>query len=311
MPYIRLLQGTDGAQELSPEATRVARTPATYSARLAGVTIGRVELQHLKTDAYSAHRTLARLAFHPVDLVQVILIVAGAMRARQDGRTGLSPAGSITVLRTSATYDYALSDKSEILQLTVPSALLPVAALRNLRSVTAVALNRPLLVETTLAFVKPRLDASANSETPATEVYESMLLSLVNSCIVGAAADDSTPSKVSNQLFDSAMLIVRDRIRSPDLSVETVARELGVSVRNVYRVFNGQKLSITDHIRTTRLTLIAARLDAPGGNRSFEKLALEYGFGSFDVAARAFKSHFAMTMSAYVARARTGVMDAR
>src|ERR1700712_4302175 len=163
MPPTRVLRGASGAQQISPEAIRVPQVSRGFVASVTTVRTGFVSITRLEASAFSARRTLSRIASFPVDEVHVIMVVRGSIRVRQDGRAHLIGADHATLLRTGASYEYALSQNSEIMTITLARGLLTLAAQRELRAVTATVVKRSLLLETMLAFVRPVLAAGHSS----------------------------------------------------------------------------------------------------------------------------------------------------
>ncbi|MCU1476738.1 MAG: DNA-binding transcriptional activator FeaR [Subtercola sp.] len=296
---------------MSPEATRLVRVPVTFTATLTTVQAGAVALVRLESNAYSARRTLARIATFPVDVVRVIIVLAGAIRVRQDGHTSLVPVERATVLRTAAVYEYVVSHDSDIIIISIPRSRLTLAAHRNLRAVSATEIDRPMLIETIVAFVLPALVMTTGSGRQTAVTYESVLVSFANSVIAadtdtdlesddaGANAAQPVQGAASAQLVSSATIFLLDHIRSPALTAAAIAADLGVSLRNLYRAFEIENVSVGELIRSTRLDMIAARLRTNNSGQPLSRLAHDYGFSSTDVCARAFKARFGMTMSAY------------
>ncbi|TIH40888.1 helix-turn-helix domain-containing protein [Subtercola vilae] len=327
MPNVRQFRGAAGAAQMSPEATCTAHTPATFAATLMTVKTASVEIAQVDATAYGAKRSLAQVAAVPVDFVRLIIVLRGALRVRQDGRTNIVDAGAATLVRTDAPYQFALSNESSMVVVSVARPLTTPHARRHLRSVTAEVISDSMLVETILAFVRPRLDRLSLVDRAAPTAFESVVISslsaIISSAIVGGDPSGNDPhhepasmptssaapifdagtttasAAASAQLVSSATTLLIDRIRSPDLTAASLAADLGVSVRNLYRAFEAANISVGDLIRSTRLDMIAARLRVHSDNRTLDQLARAYGFRSADVCARAFKSRFGMTMTAY------------
>lgn len=91
---------------------------------------------------------------------------------------------------------------------------------------------------------------------------------------------------------------IQSHLRSPMLTPNSVAGELGISVRTLQRAFEGSERSLSEVIRTGRLT--AARDDLLAG-AAVGSVARRWQFSDTSHFSRTFKRHFGLSPSEIVA----------
>ncbi|MDF2443365.1 MAG: hypothetical protein JWR01_1568 [Subtercola sp.] len=287
-------------QLISAEALLVAKDPHRFRATHTAVTFGAVEVVDIRSSAYMAQRSRTLLRTMPSDSVTVFLVVAGGIRTRQDGRATFSPAGTATILRTNAPYDYAASDDSRVHAITIPKSKFGILGRRGVSGVTATTFHRPVLFEALSAFLLPHLAPDSASERNA-EVVEALLVAVVDGLIVTPRREPDARRMLARQLRSEAYRLISEQIANPGLNATILAGDLGVSTRNLQRLFAEEDTSVSLHIRTTRLEAIASRLRTAQEGSSLDAIVQSVGFRSRDVAGRAFRDRFGQSLSEYLA----------
>ncbi len=90
-------------------------------------------------------------------------------------------------------------------------------------------------------------------------------------------------------------------LQDPDLSVESIARELGCTPRYVHKAFEGSE-SICRYIWNRRLDMCRDRLEMlPMASKTLTALAFDYGFNSSSHFSRSFRERFGTSPSAFLA----------
>lgn len=92
--------------------------------------------------------------------------------------------------------------------------------------------------------------------------------------------------------------IIYEQAADPNLSPATIAAQLNISLRQLYRAFNGTE-SPAARIRRRRLERAAEILAARSGPGHVEAVALECGFASAEYFSRAFRREFGLSPRAY------------
>jgi AraC-like DNA-binding protein len=92
--------------------------------------------------------------------------------------------------------------------------------------------------------------------------------------------------------------IIYEQAADPNLTPATIAAQLNISLRQLYRAFNGTE-SPAARIRRRRLERAAEILAARSGPGHVERVALECGFASAEYFSRAFRREFGLSPRAY------------
>jgi AraC-like DNA-binding protein len=92
--------------------------------------------------------------------------------------------------------------------------------------------------------------------------------------------------------------IIYEQATDPNLTPATIAAQLNISLRQLYRAFNGTE-SPAARIRRRRLERAAEILAARSGPGHVERVAIECGFASAEYFSRAFRREFGLSPRAY------------
>ncbi len=92
--------------------------------------------------------------------------------------------------------------------------------------------------------------------------------------------------------------IIYEQAADPHLTPATIAAQLNISLRQLYRAFNGTE-SPAARIRRRRLERAAEILAARSGPGHVERVAIECGFASAEYFSRAFRREFGLSPRAY------------
>jgi AraC-like DNA-binding protein len=92
--------------------------------------------------------------------------------------------------------------------------------------------------------------------------------------------------------------IIYEQAADPNLTPATIAAQLNISLRQLYRAFNGTE-SPAARIRRRRLERAAEILAARSGPGHVEAVAVECGFASAEYFSRAFRREFGLSPRAY------------
>ncbi|AYN96976.1 transcriptional regulator FeaR [Pseudomonas sp. LTJR-52] len=104
----------------------------------------------------------------------------------------------------------------------------------------------------------------------------------------------------NDKLLHYAQQFIHNNIFDPSLNSERVAKQLGMSLRQLYRIFEGTDDSIYSYIQRTRLERCARDLrDATLHHLSIAEIAQRWGFTSASNFSRAFRHQFSCTPRSY------------
>jgi AraC-like DNA-binding protein len=127
--------------------------------------------------------------------------------------------------------------------------------------------------------------------------------------VVRREFDDVEPG-LAPALVRAAMEIADNRLADPDLSPATLARELNVSLRTLYRAFAMTEEPVAGYIRRRRLERARLDLGAPRGRPDVSAVAARWQFADSSHFIRAFKRQYGETPAQF-ARSDSGQTPAR
>ena len=299
MRTTRHLYAARGVDLISPQAETVARDPENFRAVLTTTVVSAVEIIEIRLSAYTAHRSRALTRSVPSDLVSLIVVAAGGIRTRQDGRTAFSPAGTAAILRTNARYTYAASEGSRVWVVSIPRSKLGLVERQAIPGATATTFDRPVLFGSVTAFVTTHL-ATETGDDGNQAALETVLTTVVSRLVVEPHPRETQTASLAAQLRTEASRLISEQIANPELNAASLALDLGVSTRSLQRLFAHGNTTVSDDIRTARLEALALRLRTGGGQFSLEHAVKSVGFRSRDVGGRAFRDHFGYSLTEYV-----------
>ena len=101
------------------------------------------------------------------------------------------------------------------------------------------------------------------------------------------------------RLFRKAVVFIDAHIREGDLCPELVGRQIGISVRGLYRLFTRRGLTVAQYIKCRRLDLCAEVLRGAPAAQSLSVLSGEWGFSDPSHFSTAFKARFGVSPREY------------
>ncbi|MCU1476740.1 MAG: transcriptional regulator, AraC family [Subtercola sp.] len=294
--------GEDGLKAMSSETVRASSAPGRFAATLTRAQVGLLVIDELRATPFVARRSAQHVRADRVDTIQLVFVVAGAIRVRQDEREAIVAVGEAMVLRTNAPFEYSVSAAYTCVSLTVPRSRLPASTAAQLRFATA-CIHSGLMVSSMLGFLRTCLESGAFAdESPAAE--EAAIIALTEVFLTSSGVSRS-PTE-DELVVEKAQAIIRHNVRSSGLGAASISAELGISSRSLYRSFRASGTGIADEIRLLRLHMIADELMLGSRRPSMELLARQHGFRSADVCGRVFKAHYGQPMGAYRRSHRRG-----
>lgn len=218
----------------------------------------------------------------------------GDAAMEQNGnRVTLRP-GDITLIDASLPSDFTYSNNSRQLSLILPRDLVE----QNLRfgSVNCaqrIAATSPIAVlANQLVLEASRQDGLSQHESEATlEAIVSLLRPVISA---GEVEVD-----VHERLFRKTLAFIDEHIRSEELCPELLAREVGVSVRGLYRMFSKKGLVVAQYIKSRRLDFCAESLRHGTAEQKLSALGYAWGFTDSSYFSTAFKSRFGVSPGEY------------
>lgn len=202
--------------------------------------------------------------------------------------------GDLTLIDSSVPNNFLYEDSSRQISLILPRYLLEQSrrfsevhcAQRIPASTPMAAMANRLILDSTLQ------DALSVSES------EGILEALV-SLLRPALSAGETVLDTHEKLFRKTVRFIDEHICSEELCPESIAREVGVSTRGLYRMFAKKGLVVAQYIKSRRLDFCAESLRKANSEQKLSALGYEWGFSDSSYFSTAFKARFGVSPSEY------------
>lgn len=209
--------------------------------------------------------------------------------------------------------EFSLSDMSRPYRLETPDdthmliAVLPARALEarvpGVHDLVCHAVRRDLRATAALAAVLRSVliqGASLPAQAPAEAPLDGIVLDLVAAALrplqsQGVAQDVNPDAQHRRWLRVEAY--IEDRLGDAQLGLSTIARDLGLSPRQLQRVFADQGTTLTLYLQERRLLRAQRQLRGATGRLSITQLAFDSGFSDASYFGQVFRRRFGCTPS--------------
>jgi AraC-like DNA-binding protein len=256
------------------------------------VQLPQVQLARVAGTPHAVRRTAAVIERSPADAIAVYLTLRGdASFSYPDGTRVLRP-GNILVWETDRPFGREFARGLEELVVKVPRAALAgrceVPRLREPVIATLGAGGGNGQHARALA----RMTGRATRASRPLPASAGTVLDLVAVLAAGRAAAPATAHRAAARCY------VEEHLTDPKLGADQVARAIGISERQLSRVFAAAGTSVPRHILSRRLRLAYSLLSGgSGGDRTVADIAAQCGFTSVTYFSHAFRAHFGQRAS--------------
>jgi AraC-like DNA-binding protein len=272
------------------------------------VQLPEVRLARVRGSAHAVERTPGVIGRCPADSVAIYLTLRGdASFTSADGSRQLHP-GDALVCATDRPFARGFARGLEELVVTVPCAALRARAGVYLASKPAITSFRtdcrpgasaagPLSGTRHYARALARLTGRATGPGPAPPPDEGTVLDLVAVLTAGTGAALATAHRAAARCY------IEEHLTSPWLGAERIAAAIGISERQLSRVFAAGGASVPRHVLARRLQLAYSLLAADPGTgpgaagETVADVAARCGFTSAAYFSHAFRQHFGVRAS--------------
>lgn len=268
--------------------------------------LGHLQMSTVASVTQDVQRSPALIRRDSQSLIQIGLVRSGEAAVDQDGRQAELSPGDFVLYETSRPFGWSLrapagAPRWELAVFTWPRALFSLSESRS-RELTARAFRgsagMPRVISGLLCGLLSEGPAvSAGTATAfADQLGELLNIALLDGAGPGAPAG-------ADRLLKQADDCIDDNLADPDLSPEAVARAVGVSTRQLHRMFAGREMTVMQTIRLRRLE--GARreiLSCLTRDRSLRQIGRNWGFLDVDVFSRAFRQAYGISPRKYRAQ---------
>jgi AraC-like DNA-binding protein len=241
---------------------------------------GELNYAEVAADGHSALRTRRQAIRHSEDCFLVLLQRAGWTELKQDGRE--------TALRTG---DFALFDSTRPYEMRLPSAFhhavlkIPRTALRNtaqnVDQLTCQSISGNVGAGRILRnFLSTLGDGVSDLDVTGRIAVRDSLVALIGATLRCFSGVNITPcSSLERFHRERIRAVIDERLFDPNLNIESIAAEVGLSPRYVHRLFEAEPITLSAQIWQRRLeTAHRALLDTARRRQSITDIAYSVGF---------------------------------
>jgi len=269
---------------------------------------GSIEIAHHSTLSISkvcgkSHRVRRRKrdirsASNPYFLLS--LQTAKTSQVSQFGQSAVLQTGDMALYASTEPYSLDLTDNFSQMVIQVPAATLlsrlPNAEMLSAQRIDGTSGIGKLVRQNILAFSKYVDDTDPTVRA----LVQQTLIDLI---ATGLASGETTKLELSSpeqQIMLRARTFIGENISNPDLNRDTVAAEMGMSVRRLNAIFSKRDNSLSGLIRQMRLDAVASNLGDPRFcAQSISEIAFRHGFSNMQNFSTLFKNHFGSTPRDY------------
>ncbi|BAU74725.1 transcriptional regulator FeaR [Metapseudomonas furukawaii] len=218
------------------------------------------------------------------------------------GRAGMEQAGNriemspgdITLIDSTLPSDFVYQENSRQLSLILPRHVVE-QGLRfsGVRCAQRIPASAPVAVMANRLILESTRQDSLS--LPESEATLDALVSLLRPALCSAEAEQDAHER----LFRKTLRFIDEHICSEELCPEAIAREVGVSVRGLYRMFSRKGLVVAQYIKNRRLDFCAESLRHAAGEQKLSALGYAWGFTDSSYFSTAFKARFGVSPSEY------------
>jgi AraC-like DNA-binding protein len=258
-----------------------------FRAREDNLQLGRVHLARVRSTAHSVERSSGLIGEQPTGALALFVSLRGEALFQQAGRRQVLRPGDLLVCDADGPFVRGFGDVLDELALRVDRRVLP-------EEIRPPAPGEPLIVRRSEANpygrAITRLVGRAVGGQDPTPPDEQTIVDLLSALVGNGAV---RPHVLHRAL---ACAYVEDRLRDPGLSASEVARAVGISVRQLTRVFAGRGRTFPRHVLGRRLDLAHSLLAGPGApTLSTAVVAAMCGFRSTAHFSQTFQARFGIT----------------
>ncbi|MFC5695206.1 transcriptional regulator FeaR [Pseudomonas sp. GCM10022186] len=205
----------------------------------------------------------------------------------------MSP-GDITLIDSTQPSEFVYRENSRQLSLILPRHVVE-QGLRfsGVRCAQRIPASSPVaMLANRLILESTRQDSLSLPESEAT-------LEAVVSLLRPALSAAEVEQDAHERMFRKTLRFIDEHIRAEELCPETIAREVGVSVRGLYRMFARKGLVVAQYIKNRRLDFCAESLRHASAELKLSALGYAWGFTDSSYFSTAFKARFGVSPSEY------------
>jgi AraC-like DNA-binding protein len=273
-----------------------------FRAEMRGGPLGTIQMFDMSADRHRVLRTPQLISRSAPDLYKLSIQVRGSGLLCQDDREATLGPGDFAIYDTCRPYQMAFDGAFRMLVLVFPHRLLPLSQ-GQIRQLTAVALSgrygTGALVSPFLLRLARHLDEYDPASTP--RLADNALDLLMTSFAERLDCHSAVPTETRRRaLLLRIYAFIDARLDDPGLDPASIAAAVHISSRYLYKLFEGEGLSVAGWIRARRLEHCRRDLlDPLLRHQTVSAIAARWGIADPAQFSRQFRAAFEQTPSEY------------
>jgi AraC family transcriptional activator of tynA and feaB len=264
-----------------------------FEGRLQKHQAGLISLSTVDMARVSLSRGRREIQASGADNFYAVLQLQGTSQIEQgEHRLELKP-GDLTLVDASLPLDMNFHDRSRQI-----SMILPRNSVEKNAPGSMIECATRICAQTPLAKLANQLMTQASLMENLGGCESQAILDAVISLLRPAVTRQCPPDN-HERLFQKAVIHINQNIACESLSPESVAHEIGVSMRSLYRIFSKKGLVIAQYIRNRRLDCCAESLRGHPPHQKLSSLGYSWGFSDSSYFSTAFKTRFGVSPGEY------------
>lgn len=261
-------------------------------ASFGGMAVDGVVVSRIASTPCQVRRDARAIGSGDRELLKIALHRRGRAGVEQNGRQGLLQPGDLVAYDTTRPYELRYWDDFETYVIGIPRSRLGLNAELISRQCAAPLPAGPGVGQVASACITGLGKGFEVSPAAAMHLADALI-----SLIVSAFTDAGSPDTgTSSDLTDRILAYCLANLADPALSVGSVARRHGISVRYLQKLLNQRDMSLAAWIRRERLHRIRRDLSNPSlTNRTTAEIAARWGILDPTHLSRALKTEFGRT----------------
>lgn len=262
---------------------------------------GRMSLSTLAADPHWVGRAKRRINRARNDYFLVIFQSDGTAKYSQNGHDSLLRKGDFVVYEPRLPYEMVLCDRFEHVTLRLPRS-----ALRSVSDSFSQIFGRPVrartlggeLVGKLLTAIVHRI---SNLPPRTTYAYAESIVDLIAHAIAQELTDCARQLRPTRgYALAQTKQFILDNLHRENLSLKMISDRIGISTRQINRLFHAEGVSTGQWIKNMRLERCAATLvDSESMATAIGQVAFDTGFSDLSHFCRDFKRHYGLSPGQY------------
>jgi AraC-like DNA-binding protein len=274
-------------------AARAERAP--FNGRLAGYSLGALQVFHVEASAFAPVRTAACVAAGDPEHLQVHLLRRGRCRATQEERSSEAGAWDITLISSSRPFTLRASGH-DLLIFSIPVRLLGPYA-RRIAGSTAVRIpgDQGLAVRVG-PFLSGLADGLRDGSVAQDDVALADSVMALTRALCGPSGLDGFRDVPREGLLTVVKSYIENHLHEFDLGPDGIAAAHFVSTRYLHKLFEAEEMTLFRYIQHRRLVRCCDELrDATRADEPIAAIAARWGFRNRDVFTRLLRTTYGLT----------------